>query len=465
MYNKNLQTNNEASLKEIEKGWDLYRKNLEINEKATAKELEKGWAAYYKNLEINNKASSDEMAKAWDEYQKSVEANNEAIRKEAEKNADLVTGSFYRMSENGSNAFSEMFDAFKTGVSDTFRNSQMLEDDWNQHMEDMKYFASDSWNLIKQDFGDAIGDMIVKGKEFDMQETFDNIASGAISLAVQMTIQAGIIAAAGWTAKLAWWEVALVIAAIAAAIAIGKKVWEKYGDDIKEIGKKVKDIWEKVYGVLYVLFSPVILLHEALVKVFNFLRDNFFFIVQGTASILGGLFGGVLKFFEGIGDALKPLFNLIDKLAGKLKKLWDWVKKIVESIGGAIKDVGDFVGDKARNIGRNIDPTNKEGGLRKGIAELDITNKDSGIRELGRKLDPTSWFATGGEFLTTGPRLFVAGERGPEHVSIKPAGTGDRKQGGSTYIFNGPVIMDENTAKMFTRDQMKRIEREASLYA
>lgn len=62
-------------------------------------------------------------------------------------------------------------------------------------------------------------------------------------------------------------------------------------------------------------------------------------------------------------------------------------------------------------------------------------------------------FATGGESVVTRPTLFRAGETGAERVRVSPLTGGADMGGGITNVFQGPVIMDEYSMRMWTRRQ------------
>lgn len=74
-------------------------------------------------------------------------------------------------------------------------------------------------------------------------------------------------------------------------------------------------------------------------------------------------------------------------------------------------------------------------------------------------------YETGGSFIASMPRLFVAGENGAERVTVEPAGTFGKGRGGGNIVFNGPVIMDDIAARKFAKLQSSHQRRESSRYA
>lgn len=60
-------------------------------------------------------------------------------------------------------------------------------------------------------------------------------------------------------------------------------------------------------------------------------------------------------------------------------------------------------------------------------------------------------FATGGEMMVQRPTAFVAGEFGPEKVSVRPAGTGARMSSGAPVVFSGINIIDPISMVDFER--------------
>lgn len=101
-----------------------------------------------------------------------------------------------------------------------------------------------------------------------------------------------------------------------------------------------------------------------------------------------------------------------------------------------------------------------DGGLEDGIRDVGSKLED-GARNVGSKIGRTvsKWFAHGTESVFSSPTLFVAGENGPETVSVRPTDQDQRKQksGGHTYVFNGPVVFDPIALDKFQRGMMSGI--------
>lgn len=99
-------------------------------------------------------------------------------------------------------------------------------------------------------------------------------------------------------------------------------------------------------------------------------------------------------------------------------------------------------------------------GLEDGIRSAGSKLED-GARNVGRGIRNTvkKWFAHGTESVFSSPTLFVAGENGPETVSVRPTDQDQRKQksGGHTYVFNGPVVFDPIALDKFQRGMMSGI--------
>jgi len=72
-------------------------------------------------------------------------------------------------------------------------------------------------------------------------------------------------------------------------------------------------------------------------------------------------------------------------------------------------------------------------------------------------------YANGGSFIVNKPTMFRAGENGPEKITIGPNG-GNFGGSGNTYVFQGPVIMDEITARLFARNQMNSFNLESERF-
>lgn len=118
---------------------------------------------------------------------------------------------------------------------------------------------------------------------------------------------------------------------------------------------------------------------------------------SGTGSVAGSLAGGAIGTFiaPGIGTAIG---------AG----IGGFIGAGIESLVGDV--IGDFLGDIF-------------GGL----------------------------FATGGSFVTQGPKLIGVGEAGPERVTVTPFGTGSVGEGGTTIVLQGINSIDQMSLGSFQR--------------
>lgn len=156
-------------------------------------------------------------------------------------------------------------------------------------------------------------------------------------------------------------------------------------------------------------------------------------------------------------DALVRLMKLLDDHSA-LTWLWTIFKAIGDVIQGvvdavkwlinAIRDLVNSAKDLANTIGNVV------GGA------SDVVNVAFPF------LNPTHWFATGGQMVTNGPTPIMVGEHGSERVTIEPAGTfsGNAGGGGNTVIFGGPVLFDQVTARKFARMQHGLMSRENARY-
>ena len=66
-------------------------------------------------------------------------------------------------------------------------------------------------------------------------------------------------------------------------------------------------------------------------------------------------------------------------------------------------------------------------------------------------VEPLKMFQTGGDSVVTRPTMFMAGETGPEEVSVRPLAAASRRGFSANYTFTGPVMFDDYTFRRFQR--------------
>lgn len=165
-----------------------------------------------------------------------------------------------------------------------------------------------------------------------------------------------------------------------------------------------------IVNIAWAPFTLTVLAIAAAIALVVYAIKNWRDESKDTARVIIAAFAPVILTIEAIYNAVNWLirqFEKLEKVMGKIKGLWD-----------------------------DINP-------------------------LGALGSPNQWgfdipgFATGGSFITSGPRLFVAGENGPERVTVSPAGT-PASMGGSggnrtSVYFTGPTVFDSITARRFSR--------------
>lgn len=146
--------------------------------------------------------------------------------------------------------------------------------------------------------------------------------------------------------------------------------------------------------------------------------------------------------------------EIIKKLFGE-----DFIRDLVENVGDAFRAVGQFILDFFRAIADEIRDVILSsipgvGGILGGGGTGGIGHNVIGGIIGGGVIGGIigGLFQHGGEQIVTRPTLFAAGEMGAERVSVTPLSFGEGSiQRGPNMIFNGPVMLDNYTWKLWQR--------------
>jgi hypothetical protein len=158
--------------------------------------------------------------------------------------------------------------------------------------------------------------------------------------------------------------------------------------------------------------------------------------MQGVWAYLKSSFASVT---DALGQGLKAVFSAVSQMVGSLLDVvTHWLS---DALGGLSGGGGGF------------------GGLFSAIGGL--FGSSAGASGAGSAVEAGAVLAQhGGEHVVTRPTLFMAGEGGvAEHVRVTPLtmGGGGRGGGGVVVNFHGPTVMDEYSAKLWTRDLARRM--------
>lgn len=410
----------------------------------------------------------------------------------------------------------QLQEQIQTGIKETVEVTDWWASQFEQSMLDIGDFAKDAFSTFSNGFGRAVADAIVEGKSLKdgLRNIFEDIAKSFIAQVTTMMIKwaalqamqavglspvagaaSGAVSGMGGVGGLAtagtgllatmgpvgWGAVALV-----ALAAFGKDGVEKMTDQIKnfikEIPSIVKQVLRELPSIVRVVIREAPGIFVELVKamhevVFIIIRELFKVSLQ--VPVLIGK--AILEMFDGMSEGFKKVLAVIftpflivaafaEEIVSAVKGALETILSVIEAVVGLVDQIFGWIEDIAGSIGGGI----LGGGGGTGNDLLDkgveiITNPFGGIGDAADDVADFFGFASGGSFMTTRPQMFLAGERGPERITVSPAGTpqslpGGGAQGGS-YVFNGPVFMDEITMRNFARMQGRMASIEAQRYA
>lgn len=524
IYNENLLLNEKAATDELAANMKIYEENLEKNNEAILKEIEENWAIYNASVTANNEAAYNEWQTGMDLYAENVKINNEAIKQYNENAAEVSKNHFESMFDAFSGGLEESVGSTE-GWATRFKNHtedmqvfasnafDTLSVDFGNNIANMivdgeSFSMEETFKAMAKQFIAMIVTITAQWAIFTAL-----VDTGAVTMA-----------AAGTTVNIAWAPFLLTIGAIAAAIAAAIFVFKEMKEDGVETGNLVSTAF---LGVKVIL-DAINLALELIMPQLKFMADIAGTIIGVFDSIVGGIGSAITSVTDFIGltsSASKQVAKISTatydaqkmkeyKAEAATKVIGDTYEKIqgleftdpnrflkfealreqwFETLTGMERAYKDFVTDTSgtedtRNVlaqYSTIDELLKEVAPKLGIdaSKYSIPNINVGVYErysengrggtrlveadpLDIKFDVPHMFATGGSFLTQGPQMFVAGERGQERITVDPAGTTRSAEArGQTNIFNGPVIMDYVTSVKFARGQLTGLTTEASRVA
>lgn len=202
-------------------------------------------------------------------------------------------------------------------------------------------------------------------------------------------------------------------------------------------------------------------------------------VFLGPIALVGALFAGLVVFIGQHLDDLEASWTMLSlifklefaKVVDFLQNAWQgFVAFIVGKINDLIGKVNDFIGVLNMMPGVHVPLISK--------IEIDLPNADNvnnALNEIARNRTSTvdvyevfhpasqnvQAHASGTDHITRGPELFLAGEAGPERVTVTPLAQGiGRRDGGGDHDHNVNVFLD---GKQLTAAVSRQIMRGAGL--
>ena len=216
-----------------------------------------------------------------------------------------------------------------------------------------------------------------------------------------------------------WFEV--VIEKMKAFWDFVKKIWDKYGTEIKAI---IESVWN---GIKIIIETALNLIKDIIKIATNLLRGDWEAVWNGIKDFVVHLWEGLVKMFANWWDFIKNIFS------SSLQKIWDTIKSVFQNIVNSIQEKMTETKDKIINTFTSIinwfkdkwssitstliAPFEKVGGklkeLKDGVAGLLDKGGDMVKGLLGANAEGTNYFR-GGQTLV--------GEKGPEVLTL-PSGS------------------------------------------
>lgn len=368
-----------------------------------------------------------------------------SIQQQADKSVEAQT-----------EAYRGFFGELKNGFDQTVMSAQWWKDEFQGSMDQAKNFAGDASKQIFDGFGRAFADMIVDGKSFKdkMGEVFKDIGYQFVAMVGEMIakwlafkalsaagIDVGPIGGpgAGGLGGLLGLSGSGAGAAAAGEASAGAGAGAAAGGAAAGAGAA----------------APTVPIAVPLA-----------WAAAGVAVAQG--LGTALGFNDRDDQVTIDAWRKADEQTAQLQAEYLQTLRDMGQVGrDRIAAAGDISGLEKMTILAKMEPETR-------AALKAVIDKYPNAHPLGK------WFATvgpygsrgyasGGSFMTNGPRMFLAGEYGPERITVSPAGTPQSRRGmggdGASYVFNGPVVMDEITMRNFARAQSRAMALNGQRYA